>query len=33
VSARDGLLAVAMGVAAETSIREGRPVAMAELGF
>ena len=33
VSARDGLLAVAMGVAAETSVREGRPVAMAELGF
>jgi predicted dehydrogenase len=33
VSARDGLLAVAMGVAAETSIREGRPIAMAELGF
>jgi predicted dehydrogenase len=33
VSARDGLLAVAMGVAAEASIREGRPIAMAELGF
>jgi predicted dehydrogenase len=33
VSARDGLLAVAMGVAAETSIRERRPIAMTELGF
>jgi myo-inositol 2-dehydrogenase/D-chiro-inositol 1-dehydrogenase len=33
VSARDGLLAVAMGVAAERSIREGRPIDMAELGF
>jgi len=33
VSARDGLLAVAMGVAAETSVREGRPIAMAEFGF
>jgi predicted dehydrogenase len=33
VSARDGLLAVAMGVAAERSIAEGRPIEMAELGF
>jgi myo-inositol 2-dehydrogenase/D-chiro-inositol 1-dehydrogenase len=33
VSARDGLLAVAIGVAAERSIREGRPIEMAELGF
>jgi predicted dehydrogenase len=33
VSARDGLLAVAMGVAAERSIAEGRPIDMAELGF
>jgi myo-inositol 2-dehydrogenase / D-chiro-inositol 1-dehydrogenase len=33
VSARDGLLAVAIGVAAERSIRERRPVEMAELGF
>jgi myo-inositol 2-dehydrogenase/D-chiro-inositol 1-dehydrogenase len=33
VSARDGLLAVAIGVAAEKSIRERRPVDMAELGF
>jgi myo-inositol 2-dehydrogenase / D-chiro-inositol 1-dehydrogenase len=33
VSARDGLLAVAIGVAAEKSIRERRPVEMAELGF
>jgi myo-inositol 2-dehydrogenase/D-chiro-inositol 1-dehydrogenase len=33
VSARDGLLAVAIGVAAERSIREGRPIDMAELGF
>jgi predicted dehydrogenase len=33
VSARDGLLAVALGVAAEKSIRERRPVDMAELGF
>lgn len=30
VSARDGLLAVAMGVAAQRSIAEGRPVDMAE---
>jgi myo-inositol 2-dehydrogenase / D-chiro-inositol 1-dehydrogenase len=33
VSARDGLLAVAIGVAAERSIREGRPIEMTELGF
>jgi predicted dehydrogenase len=33
VGARDGLLAVAMGVAAERSIHEGRPIDMAELGF
>jgi myo-inositol 2-dehydrogenase/D-chiro-inositol 1-dehydrogenase len=33
VSARDGLLAVAIGVAAEKSIRERRPIDMAELGF
>jgi predicted dehydrogenase len=33
VSVADGLLAVAMGVAAETSIRERRPVDMAELGL
>ncbi len=31
VSARDGLLAVAMGVAAERSISEGRPIELAEL--
>jgi predicted dehydrogenase len=31
VSARDGLLAVAIGVAAELSVREGRPVELAEL--
>jgi predicted dehydrogenase len=33
VSVRDGLLAVAIGVAAERSIRERRPVEMTELGF
>jgi predicted dehydrogenase len=33
VSARDGALAVAVGVAAERSIREGRPIELAELGF
>ncbi|MCA9513266.1 MAG: Gfo/Idh/MocA family oxidoreductase [Myxococcales bacterium] len=33
VSARDGLLAVAIGIAAERSAAEGRPVAMAELGL
>jgi myo-inositol 2-dehydrogenase / D-chiro-inositol 1-dehydrogenase len=33
VSGRDGLLAVAMGVAAERSIHQRRPVDMAELGF
>jgi predicted dehydrogenase len=33
VTAEDGLRAVAMGVAAETSAREKRAVAMAELGF
>jgi myo-inositol 2-dehydrogenase/D-chiro-inositol 1-dehydrogenase len=33
VTARDGLLAVAIGVAAETSAREKRVVEMAELGF
>ena len=33
VSAEDGLRAVAMGVAAETSAREQRVVEMAELGF
>ncbi len=32
VTAHDGLMAVAMGVAAERSIEEGRPVTMAELG-
>ncbi len=32
VSLRDGLAAVAMGVAAERSIAEGRPVDLAELG-
>lgn len=33
VSVRDGLLAVAMGVAAERSVVEHRPVELAELGF
>ncbi len=33
VTAEDGLRAVAMGLAAETSARENRAVAMAELGF
>ncbi|MEP7210403.1 MAG: Gfo/Idh/MocA family oxidoreductase, partial [Alphaproteobacteria bacterium] len=33
VSARDGLMAVAIGAAAEISAREKRVVAMAELGF
>jgi predicted dehydrogenase len=33
VTARDGLMAVAIGVAAETSMREKRVVEMAELGF
>ena len=33
VSVRDGLVAVAMGVAAERSIAEGRPVDMAEIGL
>jgi len=33
VSARDGALAVAMGAAAERSVREGRPVALAEYGL
>lgn len=33
VSARDGLLAVAMGIAAERSAAEGRPIAMRELGL
>ena len=33
VSAHDGLMAVAIGVAAETSAREHRVVEMAELGF
>jgi myo-inositol 2-dehydrogenase / D-chiro-inositol 1-dehydrogenase len=33
ISARDGLLAVALGVAAERSIRERRSVEMTELGF
>ena len=32
VSARDGLMGVAIGVAAQLSIEEGRPVAMSELG-
>jgi hypothetical protein len=33
VTADDGLRAVAVGVAAELSIREKRVVTMAELGF
>lgn len=33
VSARDGLLAVAVGAAAERSIREGRPVELSEYGL
>lgn len=33
VSAEDGALAVAVGAAAETSIRERRPVDLSELGF
>jgi hypothetical protein len=33
VTARDGLMAVAIGTAAEISAREKRAVAMAELGF
>jgi predicted dehydrogenase len=33
VTARDGLMAVAIGVAAEISAREKRVVEMAELGF
>jgi predicted dehydrogenase len=33
VTARDGLMAVAIGVAAETSAREQRVVTMTELGF
>jgi predicted dehydrogenase len=33
VSVRDGLLAVAMGIAAQRSIEEGRPVEMRELGL
>ena len=33
VTAMDGLLAVAMGTAAEMSVRERRVVAMSELGF
>lgn len=32
VTAHDGLMAVAMGVAAEISVSEGRPVEMSELG-
>jgi hypothetical protein len=33
VTARDGLMAVAIGVTAEISAREKRVVAMSELGF
>ncbi len=33
VSVEDGALAVAVGVAAERSVREGRPVQLSELGF
>jgi predicted dehydrogenase len=33
VSARDGLMAVAMGAAAERSAAEGRPIELAELGL
>jgi predicted dehydrogenase len=33
VSARDGLMAVAMGLAAQRSIEEGRPVMMSEFGL
>ena len=33
VTAHDGLMAVAIGVAAETSAREKRAVEMSELGF
>ena len=33
VTARDGLLAVAMGIAAERSARERRPIELTELGF
>ena len=33
VSARDGALAVAMGIAGERSVQLGRPVELAELGF
>jgi hypothetical protein len=32
VTAEDGLLSVAVGVAAHRSIDEGRPVTLAELG-
>jgi predicted dehydrogenase len=32
VGVREGALAVAMGIAGERSVREGRPVALAELG-
>jgi myo-inositol 2-dehydrogenase/D-chiro-inositol 1-dehydrogenase len=33
VTARDGLIAVAIGLAAQTSIEQGRPVLMSELGL
>jgi hypothetical protein len=33
VTARDGLMAVAIGAAAEISARENRVVTMSELGF
>ncbi|MGH0033284.1 MAG: Gfo/Idh/MocA family protein [Myxococcota bacterium] len=33
VSVRDGLLAVAMGIAGERSVQEGRPIALEELGL
>lgn len=33
VSVEDGALAVAMGAAGERSVREGRPIELAELGF
>jgi hypothetical protein len=33
VSARDGMLAVAMGIAAQRSIAERRPIEMRELGI
>jgi predicted dehydrogenase len=32
VGVREGLMAVAMGIAGERSVKEGRPVALAELG-